>query len=54
MEFNQIRYFLNLADTLNFAEAAKRSGVSPHTLTHSGSNKSSAGRRFISMEKIVD
>jgi LysR family transcriptional regulator, hydrogen peroxide-inducible genes activator len=29
MEFNQIRYFLNLADTLNFTEAAMRSGVSP-------------------------
>ena len=33
MEFNQIRYFLNLADTLNFTEAAKRSGVSQPTLT---------------------
>jgi LysR family hydrogen peroxide-inducible transcriptional activator len=33
MEFNQIRYFLNLADTLNFTEAAMRSGVSPPTLT---------------------
>ncbi|MBB5702434.1 DNA-binding transcriptional LysR family regulator [Ochrobactrum daejeonense] len=33
MEFNQIRYFLNLADTLNFTEAATRSGVSQPTLT---------------------
>jgi DNA-binding transcriptional LysR family regulator len=33
MDFNQIRYFLNLADTLNFTEAAVRSGVSQPTLT---------------------
>jgi DNA-binding transcriptional LysR family regulator len=33
MEFNQIRYFLNLADTLNFTEEAMRSGVSQATLT---------------------
>jgi DNA-binding transcriptional LysR family regulator len=33
VEFNQIRYFLNLADTLNFTEAALRSGVSRPTLT---------------------
>jgi LysR family hydrogen peroxide-inducible transcriptional activator len=33
MELNQIRYFLNLADTLNFTEAAMRSGVSQPTLT---------------------
>ena len=33
MEFNQIRYFLNLADTLNFTEPAIRSGVSQPTLT---------------------
>lgn len=33
MEFNQIRYFLNLADSLNFTEAATRSGVSQPTLT---------------------
>jgi DNA-binding transcriptional LysR family regulator len=33
MELNQIRYFLNLADTLNFTEAAVRSGVSQPTLT---------------------
>jgi DNA-binding transcriptional LysR family regulator len=33
MDFNQIRYFLNLADTLNFTEAALRSGVSQPTLT---------------------
>ena len=33
MEFQQIRYFLNLADTLNFTEAAMRSGVSQPTLT---------------------
>ncbi|MGY3620237.1 DNA-binding transcriptional LysR family regulator [Bradyrhizobium sp. USDA 10063] len=29
MEFNQIQYFLNLAGTLNFTDAAMRSGVSP-------------------------
>ena len=28
MDFNQIRYFLHAADTLNFTEAAMRSGVS--------------------------
>jgi DNA-binding transcriptional LysR family regulator len=33
MEFNQIRYFLNLADTLNFTEVAMRSGVPQPTLT---------------------
>lgn len=33
MDLNQIRYFLNLADTLNFTEAAMRSGVSQPTLT---------------------
>jgi DNA-binding transcriptional LysR family regulator len=33
MDFNQIRYFLNLADTLNFTEAAMRSRVSQPTLT---------------------
>ena len=42
MEFNQIRCFLNLADTLNFTESAMRSGVSPPTLAHSGSNKNGA------------
>lgn len=33
MELNQIKYFLNLADTLNFTEAAMRSDVSQPTLT---------------------
>lgn len=33
MELHQIRYFLNLADTLNFTEAAMRSGVAQPTLT---------------------
>ena len=33
MELNQIKYFLNLADTLSFTEAAMRSGVSQPTLT---------------------
>jgi DNA-binding transcriptional LysR family regulator len=28
MEFAQIRYFQNVTDTLNFTEAATRSGVS--------------------------
>jgi len=33
LELNQIKYFLNLADTLNFTEAAMRCGVSQPTLT---------------------
>lgn len=33
MDLNQIRYFLNLAETLNFTEAAKRSGISQPSLT---------------------
>lgn len=33
MDINQIRYFLNLAATLNFTEAARRSGVSQPSLT---------------------
>lgn len=33
MELSQIRYFLNLAETLNFTEAAARSGVSQPSLT---------------------
>jgi LysR family transcriptional regulator, hydrogen peroxide-inducible genes activator len=33
MDINQISYFLNLADTLNFTEAARRSGVSQPSLT---------------------
>jgi DNA-binding transcriptional LysR family regulator len=33
MELQQVRYFLNLSDTLNFTEAAMRSGVSQPTLT---------------------
>lgn len=33
MELHQVRYFLNLADTLNFTEAAMRSGVAQPTLT---------------------
>lgn len=35
MDINQIKYFLNLADTLNFTEAARRSGVSQPSLTKS-------------------
>ncbi len=35
MDFPQIGYFLNLAETLNFTEAAMRSGVSQPTLTRS-------------------
>ncbi|WP_019831860.1 LysR family transcriptional regulator [Sphingomonas sp. PR090111-T3T-6A] len=35
MEFQQVRHFLNLADTLNFTEAAMRSGVSQPTLSRS-------------------
>ena len=33
MDFNQIRYFIHLADTLSFTEAARRSGVSQPSLT---------------------
>lgn len=33
MDINQVRYFLNLAETLNFTEAARRSGVSQPALT---------------------
>lgn len=33
MDLKQIRYFLNLADTLNFTEAARISGVSQPSLT---------------------
>lgn len=33
MEINQIRYFLHLAETLNFTEAAQRSGVAQPSLT---------------------
>ncbi|MBO6901790.1 MAG: LysR family transcriptional regulator [Rhizobiaceae bacterium] len=35
MEINQIKYFLNLAATLNFTEAARRSGVAQPSLTRS-------------------
>jgi DNA-binding transcriptional LysR family regulator len=56
MAFNQIRYFLNLADTLNFTEAAMRSGVSAPTLTHAIQRleQELGGTPFIPMEKIVD
>jgi DNA-binding transcriptional LysR family regulator len=33
MDLNQIRYFLNLAETLNFTEAARISGISQPSLT---------------------
>ncbi|MEL6169960.1 MAG: LysR family transcriptional regulator [Pseudomonadota bacterium] len=33
MELNQIRYFLNLSETLNFTEAARLSGVTQPSLT---------------------
>ncbi|WGS19965.1 LysR family transcriptional regulator [Bradyrhizobium sp. ISRA464] len=33
MEFNQIRYFLDLADSLNVTEAVMWSGMSQPTLT---------------------
>ena len=33
MDINQIKYFLNLAETRNFTEAARRSGVSQPSLT---------------------
>ena len=35
MDINQITYFLHLADTLNFTEAARRSGVTQPSLTKS-------------------
>lgn len=35
MDINQITYFLHLSDTLNFTEAARRSGVSQPSLTKS-------------------
>lgn len=35
MDLKQVGYFLNLAETLNFTEAAKRSGVSQPSLTRS-------------------
>ncbi len=33
MDLNQVRYFLHLADTLNFTESARRAGVSQPSLT---------------------
>lgn len=33
MDLNQIKYFLNLAETLNFTEAARMSGISQPSLT---------------------
>ncbi|MEZ5872812.1 MAG: LysR family transcriptional regulator [Nitratireductor sp.] len=35
MDLNQIKYFLNLADTLNFTKAARLSGISQPSLTRS-------------------
>lgn len=35
MDLNQVRYFLNLAETLNFTEAARMSGVSQPSLSKS-------------------
>lgn len=35
MDLNQIRYFLHLSETLNFTEAARRSGISQPSLTKS-------------------
>jgi len=35
MELNQVSYFINLAETLNFTEAARLSGVSQPSLTNS-------------------
>jgi DNA-binding transcriptional LysR family regulator len=35
MELNQIKYFLNLAETLNFTSAARQSGISQPSLTKS-------------------
>ena len=33
MDLNQVRYFLNLAESLNFTEAARVSGISQPSLT---------------------
>jgi DNA-binding transcriptional LysR family regulator len=33
MDINQVRYFLNLAETFIFTEAARRGGVSQPSLT---------------------
>ncbi|MEA9434182.1 LysR family transcriptional regulator, partial [Aeromonas caviae] len=33
MELNQVSYFINLAETLNFTAAARLSGVSQPSLT---------------------
>ena len=38
VEFQQIRYFLALADAMNFTQAAKRCGVSQPTLTRAIKN----------------
>ena len=35
MEFNQVRYFLALAETLNFTRAAEKCNVSQPALTRS-------------------
>lgn len=35
MDLNQIQYFLHLSETLNFTEAARRSGISQPSLTKS-------------------
>jgi len=37
MDINQVRYFLNLAETLSFTEAARRSGVSQPSLSEQSS-----------------
>ena len=56
MEFNRIRYFLDLADTLNFTEVAMQSEVSQPTLTRAIQRleQELGGCWSIAMEKIVD
>jgi DNA-binding transcriptional LysR family regulator len=45
VEFNQIRYFLNLADTLNFTKAAMRGGVSQLAVTRATQRLEQSRRR---------
>jgi DNA-binding transcriptional LysR family regulator len=35
MDINQLKYFIAVAQTLNFSEAARRSGISQPSISHS-------------------
>lgn len=35
MDINQLKYFISVAQTLNFSEAARRNGISQPTMSHS-------------------